>query len=136
MKLTYHEETNLNVDEFIDVLQRSTLAERRPIERREIMEGMLRKADILVGARTESGQLVGIGRALSDFAVCTYLADLAVDVDWQGHGIGTEILNRIHDRAGRHTKLILLAAPKAVTFYPHIGLEQHPSCWIRTEVVE
>ncbi len=136
MTLTYHEESDLTVEEFIDVLKRSTLAERRPIERREIIQGMLQKADILIGARDESGQLVGIGRALSDFAVCTYLADLAVDVAWQGRGIGTEILNRIHDRAGRHTKLILLAAPKAVTFYPHIGLEQHPSCWIRTEEFE
>jgi hypothetical protein len=25
--------------------------------------------------------------------------------------------------------LILLAAPKAVDYYPHIGMQQHPSCW-------
>jgi hypothetical protein len=25
--------------------------------------------------------------------------------------------------------LILLAAPQAESYYPHVGFTQHPSCW-------
>ena len=31
---------------------------------------------------------------------------------------------------GKNTTLILLAAPRARTYYPHIGMTQHESCWI------
>jgi hypothetical protein len=27
--------------------------------------------------------------------------------------------------------LVLLAAPQARSYYPHVGLRQHDSCWIR-----
>jgi hypothetical protein len=41
-----------------------------------------------------------------------------------------ELLRRTHEAAGLHTTLILLAAPKAQTYYPHIGMTRHESCWI------
>ena len=73
---------------------------------------------------------MGVARAITDFSYCTYLSDLAVDVAWQGHHIGRELLRRVHEAAGLHTTLILLAAPKARTYYPHIGMQPHDSCWI------
>jgi predicted N-acetyltransferase YhbS len=126
--ITYKIEPALAVDEFIDVLVRSTLAERRPVNDRERMAGMLQQADVLVTARSGS-QLVGVSRALSDFHYATYLADLAVDAAFQGQGIGRELIARTHQAAGLKTMLILLAAPKAQTYYPHVGLTQHESCW-------
>jgi len=36
---------------------------------------------------------------------------------------------RTHQAAGLNTTLILLAAPKAQTFYPHIGMTKYDSCW-------
>ncbi|MFO0926097.1 MAG: GNAT family N-acetyltransferase [Gemmataceae bacterium] len=71
-----------------------------------------------------------MSRALTDFAYCTYLSDLAVDEVYQRRGIGRELIDRTHEAAGRHTTLILLAAPKAQTYYPHVGLTRHDSCWI------
>ena len=68
------------------------------------------------------GLLVGISRAITDFHYCTYLSDLAVDEDWQRRGIGRELIKRTHEAAGVHTTLILLSAPKAQTYYPHVGL--------------
>ncbi len=58
------------------------------------------------------------------------LTDLAVDVQFQRQGIGRELLRRTHEAAGLQTTLILLAAPKAATYYPHVGMEPHGSCWI------
>lgn len=125
----YQREENLDVAELIDVLRRSTLAERRPIDDLARMADMIRHCDILVTARNDEGLLVGISRALSDFSYSTYVADLAVDEAYQGRGIGRELLQRTHDAAGRQTMLILLAAPKAESYYPHIGMTQHHSCW-------
>jgi ribosomal protein S18 acetylase RimI-like enzyme len=125
----YENEPNLQSEEFIDCLIRSTLAERRPIADPKRIEGMLRHADVVLTARNPTGLLVGVARAISDFHYCTYLSDLAVDTQFQRLGIGKELIARTHQAAGSHTTLILLSAPKAQTYYPHIGLLQHPSAW-------
>ena len=121
---------DLPIDEFIDVLVRSTLAERRPIDDRATIKNMLVNADVIITARY-NGLLVGVSRAITDRAFCTYLSDLAVDQNFQRQGIGKQLIDRTHVAAGLATTLILLSAPKAVTYYPHIGMTQHNSCWMR-----
>jgi GNAT superfamily N-acetyltransferase len=133
MAFAYQIEPDLSAVEFVDVLRRSTLAERRPVDDSAAIAAMLSHADLLVTARSDVGLLIGVSRALTDFSFCTYLSDLAVDQSFQGQGIGRELIRRTHEAAGLSTTLILLAAPKAQTYYPHIGLEKHESCWIRTK---
>jgi GNAT superfamily N-acetyltransferase len=123
-------EPHLSTDEFIDVLVRSTLAERRPVDDLDRMTAMLRNAQIIATARDESGLLVGIARAISDFAYCTYLSELAVDVAYQRRGIGKQLIEFVRVAAGPQSRLILLSAPAAVEYYPHIGMTAHPSCWM------
>ena len=130
MNIEYSLEPQLAVEEFIDVLRRSTLAERRPIDDSTTMAGMLTHSDIIVTARDSRGLLVGVSRAITDFSYCTYLADLAVDEAFQRRGIGRELIRRTHLAAGLQTDVILLAAPKAETYYPHIGMLRHNSCWL------
>ena len=125
----YQLEPDLGAADFIDVLVRSTLAERRPVDRPDVIAAMLRHADIIVTARDDH-QLVGVSRAISDFSYCTYLSDLAVDQAVQGRGIGRELIRRTHEAAGIQTMLLLLAAPNARSYYPHIGMERHESAWI------
>ena len=120
--IAYTDEPALGVDEFIDVLHRSTLAERRPVNDRRRIACMLEHADIRLCARDAKGLLIGVARSLTDFTYCCYLSDLAVDVAWQRRGIGTELIGRTHAIAGLDATLILLAAPKAMSYYPHIGL--------------
>ena len=127
--IEYSVEPSLSVEEFVDVLRRSTLAERRPVDDLQTMAGMLAHADVIVTARDTRRVLVGISRAITDFSYCTYLADLAVDAAFQRRGIGRELIRRTHVAAGLKTSLILLAAPKAETYYPHIGMQPHHSCW-------
>jgi GNAT superfamily N-acetyltransferase len=129
MDVTYRLEPDLSADEFVGVLERSTLAERRPVHDAGTIRAMLANAAVILTARV-GGLLVGVSRALTDFAYCTYLSDLAVDAAYQGRGIGRELVRRTHEAAGLHTMLILLAAPKAQTYYPHIGMTRHDSCWI------
>lgn len=126
---TYAIEPALSAGEFVDVLARSGLAERRPVDDPDAIAGMLRHADILATARVD-GRLVGVSRAITDFSFCAYLSDLAVDRDYQGRGIGRELIRRTHEAAGPRTMLVLLAAPAARTYYPHVGMAPHDSCWI------
>lgn len=127
--IRFAREPSLSSEEFIDVLRRSTLAERRPVAEPDTIAGMLAHAGLIVTAR-DGELLVGVARSLSDFSYCTYLSDLAVDTGYQGKGIGRELIRLTHDLAGRHTTLILLAAPAARSYYPHIGMRQHDSCWV------
>jgi predicted N-acetyltransferase YhbS len=129
MPIQFALEPELTAAEFIDVLHRSTLAERRPVNSLPTIAGMLANADVVVAARNSVGLLVGVSRAISDFHYATYLSDLAVDEDYQRQGIGRELIRRTHEAAGRGTRLILLSAPAARDYYPHIGMRNHDSCW-------
>ncbi len=123
-------EPNLTVEEFRAVLVASTLDRRRPVNEPERLERMLREADLIVTAR-DGARLVGISRALTDFAYCCYLSDLAVDVAYQHQGIGRMLVAETHRRAGvEDTTLLLTAAPAAETYYPKIGMQPIASAWM------
>ncbi len=132
--ISYQTEKNLSVEEFIDVLKRSTLAERRPVEDSECLAAMLQNADLIITAR-DNGKIVGVSRAISDFAFCTYLSDLAVDETYQKQGIGKELIRQTK-LAAPQAKLILLSAPKAVEYYPKIGMKHHAHCYYIDTVEE
>lgn len=130
--ITYKIETGLSIVEFKDVLIRSTLGDRRPIHDKEKLKKMLKNANLIATARYH-GKLIGIARALSDFSFCTYLSDLAVDVDFQGRGIGKELL-RLTKSAATDAKLILLSAPNAIPYYPKVGLNPYEHCFVLDQV--
>ncbi len=132
--ITYQVENNLSVEDFAQVLQSSTLAERRPMQDAERMHKMVAHANIIVTAR-DNGKIVGVSRALSDFSFCTYLSDLAVDKNYQHQGIGIELIKQTK-LAAPQAKLILLAAPAAVDYYPRIGMTRHEHCFYIDDVNE
>ena len=123
-------EPGLTVEEFRAVLVASTLGERRPVDEPERLERMLREADLIVTAR-DGERLVGVSRALTDFAYCCYLSDLAVDKAYQRQGIGRRLVAETHRLAGvADTTLILTAAPAAEGYYPKIGMQAVTSAWM------
>lgn len=125
--IVYQEEKNLDPTEFKDVLLRSTLGERRPVDDENRIREMVRHADIMVTAR-DQGLLVGVARSISDFVFCTYLSDLAVDEKYQRRGIGKMLIIETKKIAPK-AKLILLSAPKAIEYYPRIGMSRHEHCY-------
>lgn len=122
----------LDVDEVADLYRASTLAARRPVDDREVFATMVGKANLTVTAR-DDGRLVGFCRSLTDWAYVTYLCDLAVDVAYQRQGIGRELINVTRQAAPR-AKVVLLSAPAATTYYPHIGFVRHDSAWVMAPV--
>jgi predicted N-acetyltransferase YhbS len=126
--IEYRTGNRLDIDQVIEMYVASTLGERRPVGERERMAEMVRHANLVITA-WEGDLLVGISRSMTDFAYATYLSDLAVRLSHQRHGIGKELIRRTQAAAPR-ANIILLAAPKAVEYYPHIGFTRHNSAWI------
>jgi ribosomal protein S18 acetylase RimI-like enzyme len=130
--ITYQIESTLTAAEFKSVLERSTLGERRPVDEPERLAQMLEHANLIVTAR-DGERLVGISRSLTDFVFCTYLSDLAIDKEYQKRGIGKELLRQTKIATPK-AKLILLSAPKAIDYYPKIGMTRHDHCYLLDDV--
>jgi GNAT superfamily N-acetyltransferase len=127
-EIQYRNDLKISSSEFIDILNRSTLGLRRPVEDSDRIEKMLAHGNILITAWSE-GLLVGVSRALSDFSFCCYLSDLAVDESFQHQGIGKKLVQETHRTSGENTMLILLAAPAAANYYPKINMERFTDCF-------
>ena len=127
-QIAYRTGNDIPYDQFVAVYEASTLAERRPTKDRARMERMLAHANLVVTA-WDGERLVGIARCLTDFAYAAYLSDLAVDRAYQRQGIGRELIHRVQLAIHPEAKVVLLAAPAAVEYYPRIGMERHPSAW-------
>ncbi|ARU28029.1 GNAT family N-acetyltransferase [Cellvibrio sp. PSBB006] len=129
MSITYRDDAVLTPEEAIALYQKSTLGERRPVDRPDVFAGMLKNANLIVTAWDDS-RLVGIARSLTDFTYVTYLADLAVDVDYQHQGIGKQLIAETQRRVEPECMIVLLAAPKANDYYPKLGFTHNPRAWM------
>ncbi len=129
MNIQYETRRTISDAEFADVLRRSTLAERRPVDDPKCIKAMLEHANLLCTA-WDGSTLVGVARSVTDFEYCCYLSDLAVDEKYQKKGIGRDLIRLTQSQLGSRAKLILLAAPEAETYYPKVGFDQHRSAWI------
>lgn len=126
--ITYRMGNDLDLDDVMALYEDSTLGERRPIDDRARMSAMLANANLVITA-WDGDLLVGIARSLSDFSYITYLSDLAVRLEYQRTGIGKELIRRTQSAGGERTKVLLIAAPAAEHYYPHIGFLQQPHAW-------
>jgi predicted N-acetyltransferase YhbS len=128
MNVIYSSRRKVTNSQFIDLLKRSTLAERRPVDDLTRIKAMLQHADLICSA-WDGRKLVGIARSVTDFAYCCYLADLAVDAACQRQGIGRELIRLTRSKLGKQAMIVLLAAPRAEAYYPRIGFEPR-SGWV------
>lgn len=129
MSIVYEINKKPTGDEFISLLQSSGLAERRPVDNRQCLIGMMENANLVITARVD-GLLIGIARSMTDFHYACYLSDLAVDRAYQGQGVGTMLQTITLGELKPSCKLILLAAPAANGYYARLGFENNPRCWI------
>lgn len=128
VSIAYRSDRKISVSEFADLLNRTSLGVRRPIDDEHRLKLMLDHGNVLITA-WDGDRLVGVSRALTDFSFCCYLSDLAVDETYQRRGIGKRLIDETHAAAGADTTLILLAAPAAKDYYPHIGMERFVDCF-------
>ena len=80
----------------------------------------LRNSHSLVTARIES-RLIGLGNAISDGYLVVYYPHLLVHPDFQGQGIGKEIVKRLQERYQNFHQQMLTADGEAIGFYEKLG---------------
>jgi len=127
--IEYKKNAKITPEQFVDILNRSGLAERRPVDDETCIAGMVANGNLTITA-WNGEVLVGIARSVTDFFYCCYLSDLAVDRDYQRQGIGRELIARTRAELGQRCSIILLSAPQAVDYYPHIGMQRHAQAWV------
>jgi len=128
MDIHYKINQPVSSHQFIALLKASTLAERRPVHDEGCMRGMVNNSNLMATA-WDGERLVGIARSMTDFHYACYLSDLAVDLAWQGRGIGRQLLEMTRQKCGPYCKLILVAAPAADSYYRDLGFDNNPRCW-------
>ena len=138
-QVTYQINSAITPEQFTDVLSKSSLGARRPLDNYYVIKGMLDNADLLVTAwvneeheeavnDSESNKkLIGVARCVTDFSYCCYLSDIAVDEAYQKQGIGKSMIKKIEQQLPPSCKIILLSAPQASDYYPKIGFTKHES---------
>jgi len=129
MSIEYKINAPVSTDQFIGLLRESSLGERRPIEDRACMEGMVTNSNLMVTA-WHGEELIGIARSMIDFHYACYLSDLAVHMKYQRSGIGKKLQVKTQKQLGPNCKLILIAAPAANSYYEHIGFTNNQRCWV------
>jgi ribosomal protein S18 acetylase RimI-like enzyme len=72
----------------------------------------------------DSGRLVAAGRALADGKDCSYICDVAVHPDYQGIGLGKQLVSELVTLSKGHTKIILYTAPGNEPFYRKLGFRR------------
>jgi predicted N-acetyltransferase YhbS len=127
MAYRYTSKKKLSVQELAELFSKSGI--QRPLKNPARLKKMLKHANLIVTAWDEEKRLVGVARALTDFAWCCYLSDLAVDKAHQKKGVGKELVRQVKKAVGKGAVLVLLAAPEAQSYYPRIGFERALNGW-------
>ena len=127
---TYSVNRPVTPEQFHDILVRSTLRGRRPVDDPAAIRGMIENANLIVTCWRDE-LLVGIARSVTDFHYSCYLSDLAVDQAHQRQGIGRRLVALTHEQLGPHARIILLAAPAAEHYYFHLGFEHCSRAWMQ-----
>jgi len=128
MELSFQDNAGCTAVEVAELFRSSGI--RRPIDDLERIQRMIAYADEILTVR-DGSKLVGIVRAVTDYAYCCYISDLAVDRDYQGMGIGRQLIERLKKKLGEEEiQYVLTSAPKAVGFYEKIGFERADKAFV------
>jgi len=87
------------------------------------MKRSLANCDIVVFARNDAGELVGIARALSDFAIETKILDMIIVPEYQRQGIGQKMMKEI-EKLARGTNIYCETENKNFAFITKCGYKK------------
>jgi len=125
--LSYQVNVSIQAEKVADLFRKSGI--RRPYDDIQRIKKMIDQANLTITA-WDGENLVGIARCLTDFSYCCYLSDLAVDQAYQKRGIGKELIRQVQNQLSDEVALILLSAPGAMSYYPHVGFNKAENAWI------
>lgn len=120
-------EERLSAEEYTNFLKRTDLGSQYPKERFvERISKLVNNVSISLVARNKKGLIVGVLFGLTDYAYWLYVTDLGVDRDYEGQGIGRQLMKTAHDKAGgkKDIAVYLIANENAIPFYEKLGMKK------------
>ena len=119
MSILWKEDTqNVNWDELSNLYEIAPLGKKDPNELKVVFS-----ASLYVYFVYDEDRLVGAGRALADGKDCSYICDVAVAPDYQGRGIGKDIMTKLLESSKNHKKILLYSVPGKEEFYAKFGFK-------------
>ena len=121
------ESKRISANEYIDFLKRTDLGTQYPKERfKERISKLVDNVSISLVARNENGLIVGVLFGLTDYVYWLYVTDLGVDRDYEGQGIGRQLMKIAHDKAGGENDIAvyLVSNENAIPFYEALGMKK------------
>ena len=120
MKLTWHfDQTQINWPELSELYRNAPLGIKPAEHLKLVFTNSKFKCFVY-----HENLLVGAGRGLADGKDTSYLCDIAVHPQYQGHGLGKEIVQKLVELSEGHRKIILYASPGKEGFYAKLGFKK------------
>lgn len=118
MPITYHFDRKPTAGQVIELYNAAGLP--RPTDDPERIAIMYEHSNLVITA-WDGDKLVGACRCITDWVWSCYLADLAVDPEYQQEGIGRKLNELTREKLGDQCMILLLSVPTAFEYYPKIG---------------
>ncbi|WCT10743.1 GNAT family N-acetyltransferase [Mucilaginibacter jinjuensis] len=120
MNITYKTDVKPTTQQIIDLYNSAGL--KRPTDDAERIGKIYENSNLVITA-WDGDLLVGVSRTLTDFYYSSYLADLAVKLEYQKEGIGKKLVYLTKETLGDQCMMLLLSAATAMEYYPKIGMD-------------
>jgi len=114
-----HSSDGMDWDALSHLYRIAPLGEKKAADLKVVFSNSLFKSFVY-----EGDKLIGAGRALADGMDCSYICDIAVHPDYQGVGLGKEIVASLVGLSRSHKKIILYAVAGKEPFYRKLGFKR------------
>ena len=114
-----YQNDNVNWDELSNLYKIAPLGNKTPNNLKTVFSNSMFKCFIY-----SDKTLIGVGRALADGIDCSYICDVSIHPDYQGKGIGKDIINKLIELSKGHNKIILYSIPGKEQFYSKLGFDK------------
>ena len=103
MKINWlYDVSGIDWQELAELYRIAPLGDKEPLDLHRAFTNSMYKCFLIHEER-----IIGVGRALADGVDCSYICDLAVHPDFQGQGLGQEIVRKLTQLSAKHKKIIL-----------------------------
>lgn len=86
---------------------------------------------VILARDGENGPVIGYITAITDGVSAAYIPHLEVRAEWQGQGIGTELVRRMVERLSHIYAIDLMCDPELQPFYERLGFRAWTGMLIR-----
>ncbi|WP_369311662.1 GNAT family N-acetyltransferase [Providencia rettgeri] len=130
-RLNYKVNFAISVEDFIRLILQSPFKEIVSTDNITQLDAMLNNADLLISVWDED-QVVGFVRAVTDFSSCCYLCELAIDTNYQKHGIDRYLIRLVAEELPANCQIVFFSTDSNLTEYLKLGFTQSPRAWHTT----